>query len=140
MDPNPSRRTPEQIAEATGIAVDHVRELGSERGRDGFDGIEATNAVHWELANGAALRRSTHVGADFVAEDGTTIDAMGPVPPGRFRERPFALSLKHHLRKSVDRLSIDISTLASEDRARVLLMLERLAREERARIDIVGGF
>ncbi|MDX8355259.1 RHS repeat-associated core domain-containing protein, partial [Cognatiyoonia sp. IB215182] len=125
---------------ATGYLAsqDKVSELGADPNK-GFDPMEAAHGVRYEEAFGVQLTRSSDVGADFVITDtGQTVDAMGPFPSEHFSINSVTRSLDHHLRKSVDRVSIDGTGLTRAQKDALRENINARTRDERDRIDVIG--
>lgn len=142
LDPTPPDPVGPTLAAlaAAGYAVsrERVSELGADPNK-GFDPMEATHGVRYEETFGVELTRSTHEGADFIVSGtGHTIDAMGPFPSEHFTMRSVSRSLDRHLRKSVDRVSVDGTGLTPSQRDALRENIYNRPREERDRIDTIG--
>lgn len=142
LDPTPPDPVGPTLAAlaAAGYAVsrDHLSELGADPNK-GFDPMEATHGVRYEETFGVELTRSSHEGADFVISGtGQTVDAMGPFPSDHFSMSSVSRSLDRHLRKSVDRVSVDGTGLTNAQRDALRENINNRPREERDRIDTIG--
>lgn len=114
-----------------------VRQWGTEGGV--FKDAEALHGARLSDYLGVDVVRSTHVGADFVdPRTGKTYDAMGPVPTEHFDIRSFSKSLSSHLKKSVDRVSIDGTGLTQQQQQQIRDDVKDRPENERDRIDMIG--
>jgi RHS repeat-associated protein len=126
------------LAEAGVVAsAEKLEDLGTDPIK-GFDPAEAVHGARYEKEFGVELSRSPHVGADFVIKDtGITVDAMGPAPSQHFNMRQFANSLRKHLLKKVDRVSVDGTGLTAAQREAIKQEIEKQPKEAQDRIDTI---
>lgn len=144
LDPTPPENDPvgKTLAALAAAGVyasrDDIANLGSDPIK-GFDSMEAAHGARYQETFGVTLERSTHVGADFVISGtGQTVDAMGPFPSDHFSIGSVSRSLDKHLRKSVDRVSIDATGLSKTQRDALRDNLNGRPKSERDKIDVIG--
>jgi hypothetical protein len=104
----------------------------------GFIEREALHGARLSEYLGTYVTRSGHIGADFIASNGTTYDAMGPVPSEHFNAKSFSKSLSSHLKKSVDRISIDVTGLNNAQQQAIRDDVSTRSESDQDRIDVIG--
>lgn len=138
-NPNDPVGTATATLAAAGITLsrDRVNELGADPEK-GFNAAEALHGARLSEHLGVNVARSQHVGADFVTPNGTTYDAMGPVPSQHFNAGSFSNSLTKHLHKDVDRISIDGTGLTRTQQKSIMDDISGRSDADKSRIDKIG--
>ncbi|MFD9897739.1 RHS repeat-associated core domain-containing protein [Mesorhizobium sp. NPDC059025] len=125
---------------AAGYSV--TRDQVSHWGTDPVKGFQTPEALHGARLSrhlGVDVVRSKDPSADFVnPKNGTTYDAMGPVPERFFDASKFSRSVTSHLRKSVDKISIDGSGLTKAQQKSIRDDISSRPDTDRNRIDTFG--
>jgi hypothetical protein len=110
------------------------RQLGVDPATQRYRRLEEQAALRLEQRVGP-LRRDPTGTSDWIDAQGTTYDAVGPVPAGRLNVQAFLRQIDKHLRKrGLDKVVIDLTGFTAAERRAVFTHLRRLHPAERARL------
>src|SRR5262249_44815732 len=91
-----------------------LRDLGTDPATGRFRPSEAEAAARLQQKVGP-LKRDPSGNADWIGQDGTTYDAVGPVPKEHFDPEAFNRSIdKHFLKQGLDKIVVDTTGLTPE--------------------------
>jgi hypothetical protein len=138
----PKQLTPEEELAAKKAAQlaeeERIRRLGTDPVSKRYRQAEADAAQRLEKKVGT-LERDPDGAGDWIDKNGTTYDAVGPVPSQYFDERSFNHQVDRHLLKQgVDVTVVDTTGLNPSQKAAVLQHLDTLSPDQRARVILQG--
>lgn len=129
-----SSTTPEPHDETT-----RRQELGVDPATQRYRPLEVQAALRLERRVGP-LRRDPTGASDWLDAQGSTYDAVGPVPVGRLYLPAFLRQITRHLRKQgLDVVVIDLTDFTAAERRAVFTHLRHLGPMERARLILQRG-